>query len=255
MNVLVVEDEALSRERITHMLREIDPGIDIIKESDSVEETVEYFKSKPKIDLAFFDIKLSDGLSFEIFNQVEVHTPIIFTTAYDDYALRAFKVNSIDYILKPINFEELGFSIQKFKNNFLDHKIHRIDPQIIRQLSKEIEGGYKKRFLVKFGDHLQIKSTKDVVCFYAEGKFAYLISKDSGRKYMIDHTLEDLETTLLDPLKFFRINRKFIVSIDHIEDVRSYINSRLSIKMTVPINQDLIVSREKVNNFKEWLNQ
>jgi DNA-binding LytR/AlgR family response regulator len=253
MKVLIVEDEALARERLVEFVHRYDASIHVANAFDTVEETVDFLRKKPDIDLAFFDIRLSDGLSFEIFNQVSFTTPIIFTTAYDDYAVRAFKVNSIDYLLKPIDYDELVAAMGKFKNTY-QKPAAVIDSDSIRRIINGMNNQYKKRFLVKFGEHLQFKTIDDIAYFFADGKTAYLVTKGNNRKYIVDHTLDELENKYLDPENFYRINRKFIVCIDAIEDVRQYINSRLKIKTTPPCTSDMIVSRDKVPSFKMWMN-
>lgn len=255
MNVLIVEDESLARERLAQMIAKYDEHINISAELDSIEDTVNFCRDHPeKFDLAFFDIQLSDGLSFEIFKQIQFDKPVIFTTAYDSYALKAFKVNSIDYLLKPIDYKELCEAISKYKKREFD--VHKFKPDFneIRTLISQVQKNYKKRFIVKFGDHIQFKPIEDIAYIYAEGKTVYLVSKSNQRKYIIDHTLDELENELLNPDDFFRINRKFILKLDSISDVRNYVNSRLKVFTDTPSDTDMIVSRDKVSDFKAWLN-
>lgn len=258
MRVLIVEDEALASERLNTLLKQYDNSIDVVTCLDSVEETVEILSSKDNdIDLLFLDIQLSDGTSFEIFKQVNVAQPVIFTTAYDQFALQAFKHNSIDYLLKPIDFTELTGAINKYKKIHWDKKNSlSANPDLIQHLLQGVNQPniYKKRFIVKYGDHIQFKQVEDVGYFYADGKTVYLVLKENNRKYIIDHTLEELENKLLNPEEFFRINRKFILSIDAIKEVNPYFNSRLKVHLNKGSEQDLIVSRERVNEFKLWLN-
>ncbi|MCC5931987.1 MAG: response regulator transcription factor [Cyclobacteriaceae bacterium] len=255
MNVLIVEDESLARERLAHMILQYDEHINIIAELDSIEDTVNYCRNNPeKFDLAFFDIQLSDGLSFEIFKQISFDKPVIFTTAYDSYALKAFKVNSIDYLLKPIDYKELCEAISKYKKHQFDVNKDKPDFNEIRTLITQVQKNFKKRFIVKFGDHIQFKPVEDIAYIYADGKTVYLVSKSNQRKYIIDHTLDELENELLNPDDFFRINRKFILKLDSISDVRNYVNSRLKIFTDTPCEADMIVSRDKVSDFKAWLN-
>ncbi len=256
MNVLIVEDESLARERLVDFIKKYDRSINIVNELDSVEDAVSFLQSKPHVDLTFLDIRLSDGLSFEIFNKISVDQPVIFTTAYDNYALKAFKVNSVDYLLKPIDYDELVSAIDKFKRNIQQNQLNPpIDQHFIKNIVKEIDHRYKKRFIVKFGEHIQFKAVEDIAYIFAENKTVYIHTRDNNRKYIIDHTLDDLENTFLDPDYFFRINRKFIVHIDAIEDVRNYVNSRLKLRVKPVCDMDMVVSREKVNDFKSWLNQ
>lgn len=257
MKVLIVEDEALASERLLELLNQYDHSIEVVSCLDSVEETVEILSSHSAIDLLFLDIQLSDGTSFEIFKQMNVTHPVIFTTAYDQFALKAFKHNSIDYLLKPIDFVELTAAINKFKNlHWNSEKSLSSNPELVQHLLQGMNQAknYKKRFIVKYGDHIQFKLTDDTGYFYAEGKTVYLVLKENNRKYIIDHTLEELESQLLNPDQFFRINRKFIINIEAIKEVNPYFNSRLKVHLIKGSENDLIVSRDRVHEFKQWLN-
>ncbi|KRG30256.1 LytR/AlgR family response regulator transcription factor [Salegentibacter mishustinae] len=217
----------------------------------SVAEAVNWFNSNDHPDLIFLDIQLSDGISFEIFEKVEINSAVIFTTAYDEYALKAFKLNSVDYLLKPIDEEELANAVAKFKEKYLKNS-----PQIdFNAFRKILETGskpdYKTRFTIQVGQHLKIIPANEICCFYSENKASYLTTT-SGRNYPVDVSLENLEKEL-DPEKFFRINRKSIVNIDCIEDIISYTNSRLEIKVKAFNEFQLIVSRERVRDFKNWI--
>jgi len=255
MNVLIVEDESLARERLCELIHQYDSKINIVDQFDSIEETVHAIEHDLNVDLAFFDIQLSDGLSFEIFNKTKFDKPVIFTTAYDNYAVNAFKVNSVDYLLKPINFEELSKAIGKFNSNRPRYEAGPVAHQNLEQLIKDLQKPFKKRFIVKFGDQLQFKAADEIAYLYAEGKTVYIVSNTNNRKYIIDHTLEELEHKLLNPDEFFRINRKFIININAIENIRNYSNSRLKVFVQPPPDLDMIVSREKVNEFKSWIDQ
>lgn len=255
MNVIIVEDEALARERLCSLINECDPTIEVAEEFDTIEDTVDYFKTGAKPDLAFFDIKLSDGLSFEVFNQVNTNVPVVFTTAFDDFAIKAFKLNSIDYLLKPIDKNDLQFALDKHKNLKQLNTSNSVNNELLNNLLKNIDKSYKKRFLVKFGDKIQFKEVNETAFIYADGKTAYLVPVGSSRKYIIDHTLDELEQHILDPDRFFRINRKVIVRLEAIKEIRSYINSRLKIDIEAPTDLELIVSRERVTSFKNWINQ
>jgi len=194
------------------------------------------------------DIQLADGLSFEIFEQTIVKTPVIFTTAYDEYALKAFKVNSIDYLLKPIDQDELNNAIDKFKKN---NRTKEIPAQVFDNILHSLTKNYKNKFVVKVGEHIKVFMIDDVQCFYSMEKYTFL-QNNSGRDFAINYSLDQLED-LLDPTRFFRINRKFIVSFSAISDIISYSNSRLLIKLNSNQSDELIVSREKVQGFKNWL--
>lgn len=196
----------------------------------SVEESIRWFQDNPHPDLIFLDIQLSDGLSFEIFEHVEVKSPIVFTTAYDEYALQAFKLNSIDYLLKPIDEDELLAAVNQYKNYSASKKSMGVDfEDIKRLLVNPLEREFKKRFTVKLGQHIKIIQADEISCFFSENKGTYAATT-SGRNYLLDTTLEQLEDEL-EPATFFRVSRKFYVHIDHIEDIISYTNSRLQLKL------------------------
>lgn len=252
MKVLIVEDEPISSERLIGQIKSIDKQIKVHPPLDSIKDTVDFFRSEPEVDLAFFDIQLSDGSSFDIFTKVDISTPIIFTTAYDQYALQAFKVNSIDYLLKPIDFKELSAAFIRYKNY---HQKQYSYDALLKSIYQQASPQYKKRFLVKTGDNYQSKAVEDIALFYADGKTTYLMTSGSSRRYIVDYTLETLEGTMLDPSRFFRINRKFIVNVEALSEVKSYVNGRLKVMTAHPGPTDMIVSRERVNDFKSWLNQ
>jgi len=218
----------------------------------SVEESINWFQNNAHPDLIFLDIQLSDGLSFEIFEEIEVRSAIIFTTAYDEYALQAFKLNSIDYLLKPIDDEELEVAVKKYLALKPEPQKLALDFDDIKKLLvNPLERDYKKRFTVRVGQHLKIINADEVECFYSENKGTYAATSD-GRNYLLDTTLENLETEL-EPKTFFRVSRKFYININHIKDIISYTNSRLQIKVNHFSEQEIIVSRERVRDFKLWL--
>jgi len=251
MKVLIIEDEVLAAERLEEMLRKAIPGVEILDILDSISSASKWFDNHDKPDLAFFDIQLADGLSFEIFERSDVTCPVIFTTAYDEYALKAFKVNSIDYLLKPIDAEELQSAIGKFKrfhdqNDTSGASIQNID-SVLKLLSKQ----YKSRFVVRVGERIRSIHVDDIQCFYSMEKASFLQTTDD-RHYTLDHSLEQIET-LVDPDIFFRVNRKFIIALDCIQDMISHSNSRLKISLKQPADEEIIVAREKVKEFKQWL--
>ncbi|MCF8358002.1 MAG: LytTR family DNA-binding domain-containing protein [Prolixibacteraceae bacterium] len=249
MKVLIVEDEPLAATQLTMLISEVKPAAEIMGICDTVESTIKWLEENPTPDLAFFDIQLGDDLSFEIFNRRQLTVPVIFTTAYNEYALQAFKTNSIDYLLKPIDKTELRTAIEKFEKY---HLTKQIPPALINAIRDSIEAKeYKKRFLVKIGTHLKIIITNDIIYFYSFQKGTFLKLND-GRNYLVEQTLENLEN-LLDPEKFFRINRKYIVALNAITDVVAYSNSRLKLKVKNQEEDDFLVAREKVKTFKEWL--
>jgi two-component system, LytTR family, response regulator LytT len=250
MNILIIEDEKPAARLLQRKVEKL--GLQIHHMLHSVEESIVWFNNNPHPDLIFLDIQLSDGLSFEIFEQIDIKSAVIFTTAYDEYALRAFKLNSIDYLLKPIDEEELEVAISKFKNQFQKHTISSLDFEAIkRMLVNPVEKEYKKRFSVKIGHQLKVIPIEDVECFYSENKGTYLHTLDN-RDYLLDTTLEILENEI-NPKDFFRINRKFIIPLKSIKEIQVYTNSRLKIVLPSYKDDEVIVARERVSDFKEWI--
>ncbi|MEK6155549.1 LytTR family DNA-binding domain-containing protein [Flavobacteriaceae bacterium 3-367] len=250
MNVIIIEDEKPAARRLSRLLAELDVSVSIMLHS--VEESIAWFQQNEHPDLIFLDIQLSDGLSFEIFDLIEIHSAIIFTTAYDEYALQAFKLNSIDYLLKPIDDEELEKAVAKYRNFKPSTQKIALDFEDIKKLLvNPLEREYKKRFTVRVGQHLKILNADEIECFYSENKGTYAATSD-GRNYLLDTTLENLESEL-EPKLFFRVSRKFYIHVNHIKDIVSYTNSRLQIKLNRYNEQEIIVSRERVKDFKLWL--
>jgi DNA-binding LytR/AlgR family response regulator len=253
MNILIIEDEKPAADKLEIMLKKYDDSINIKNKIDCVIESVKWLSNpENKVDLILMDIQLTDGISFDIFNHVKVTTPIIFTTAYNEYAIEAFKVNSIDYLLKPISYEDLCTSIDKFKNlrEFVAGPKEAMKFEDLGNLISQFQKSYKSRFMIKVGEHIKSITTDNIVLFYAEGRNVSVYTP-KGRQYIIDYRLESLEN-MLDPKIFFRINRSFIVNINSITDVIVYSNSRLKIKVDPEFEKEIIVSREKVNDFKIW---
>lgn len=250
MKVVIIEDEKPSARRLKRMLAHLQIEADIMLHS--VEESITWFAENPHPDLIFLDIQLSDGLSFEIFETLDINSAVIFTTAYDEYALQAFKLNSIDYLLKPIDEDDLAKAVEKYKMRLPSQQSLEIDFDRIRNLLvNPLDRSYKKRFSVKIGPRLKLISTDDIECFYSENKGTYLYTSE-GRSYLLDVSLEQLEPDL-EPQIFYRVSRKFYVNIEAIKDMISYTNSRLQIKLKTYNEQDIIVARERVKDFKEWL--
>ena len=250
MTVLIIEDEKPSARRLQRMLSGL--GLDVNQMLHSVAEAIDWFSTNEHPDLIFLDIQLSDGLSFEIFDSVEISSSIIFTTAFDEYALQAFKLNSIDYLLKPIDEDELARAVTKYKER--EPQVHNLQfnfEDIKKLLTNPVERGFKKRFTTKIGQHIKMIAVDDIECFYSENKGTYAHTVD-GRDYLLDLTLDQLENEL-EPQSFFRISRKFYINIDAIKDIISYSNSRLQIKLNSYKEQEVIVARERVKNFKVWL--
>jgi len=252
MKVLIVEDEKAAVRRLRNLLEEVEPLIEVAGITDTIKSTVSWIRDHDPPSLAFFDIQLADGISFDVFDHVELECPVIFTTAYDQYALRAFEVNSIDYLLKPIDKEKLDRALRKFLKLTHAEKSTVIDPNTLLEVREMIRtGGYKERFVVKYGDHLRSIPIHEISYFKSESKATFLVTHD-GKKFLTDHSLDQVDR-MTDPLQFFRINRKYIIRIDSIQDIISYSNSRLRLKLKSVDDPDMIVAREKVGEFKNWL--
>lgn len=254
MITLIIEDEKPAARLLQRKLEKLDVTVETMLHS--VEESVHWFESNPHPDLIFLDIQLSDGLSFEIFEKIDIKSAIIFTTAYDEYALKAFKLNSIDYLLKPIDEDDLETAVSKYKSRLpkvaAESSNMQLDFEQIRQmLSNPFEKTYKKRFTVKIGQHLKVITTEEIECFFSENKGTYIHTYDN-RDYLIDSTLEILEQEL-DKKDFFRVSRKFIVPLKAIKEIQVYTNSRLKVILPSYKDDEVIVSREKVQDFKGWL--
>ncbi len=254
MTTLIIEDEKPAARLLQRKVEKL--GVQVQTMLHSVEEAVEWFSANEHPDLIFLDIQLSDGLSFEIFEKVEIKSAVIFTTAYDEYALRAFKLNSIDYLLKPIDEDDLEVAVSKFKS-LLPKEVAStpnlgIDfEQIKKMLANPFDKSYKKRFTVKIGQHLKVVAVDEIECIFSENKGTYLHTIDN-RNYLIESTLEQLEQEL-DPKDFYRISRKFIVPMKAIKEIVMYSNSRLRVVLPTYKDDEVIVSREKVADFKNWL--
>lgn len=245
---LIIEDEKPSARRLQRMLEK--ENLKVIASLSSVEDSLEWFQGNEHPELIFLDIQLSDGLSFEIFDKLAIRSSIIFTTAYDEYALKAFKLNSIDYLMKPIDEDELRAALEKYKRN------QPVKPEVfdigqLRALMMPTARDYKKRFSIQVGQHLKLLSTEDITCFYSENKGTY-VHCTNNRSYLMENSLDKLEPEL-DPREFFRVNRQFIVRLENIADIVSYSNQRLEVRLKNYKEQQVIVSRERVKGFKEWL--
>jgi two-component system, LytTR family, response regulator LytT len=254
MTTLIIEDEKPAARLLQRKLEKLNIAVETMLHS--VEESVNWFSNNEHPDLIFLDIQLSDGLSFEIFEKVDIKSAIIFTTAYDEYALKAFKLNSIDYLLKPIDEDDLDVAVTKFKMRLpkieSETKNLQLDFEQIRQmLSNPFGKSFKKRFTVKIGQHLKVITTDEIECFFSENKGTYIHTFDN-RNYLIDSTLEILEQDL-DMKNFFRVSRKFIVPLPAIKEIQVYTNSRLKVILPTYKEDEVIVSREKVQDFKTWL--
>ena len=252
MTTIIIEDEKPAARLLQRKLEKLNIEVGVMLHS--VEEAVDWFSTNEHPDLIFLDIQLSDGLSFEIFEKVEIKSAIIFTTAYDEFALRAFKLNSVDYLLKPIDEDDLELAVAKFKERLPKQEKIQLDfEEIKKMLSNPFEKEYKKRFTVKIGQHLKVIAVEEIECFYSENKGTYIHTFDN-RDYLIESTLEVLEQEL-DTKDFYRISRKFIVTMKAIKEIVVYSNSRLKVILPSYKDDEVIVSREKVAHFKDWLNK
>jgi two-component system LytT family response regulator len=253
MQFLVIEDEKLAAERLINMVQQLEPGSVLVGITDSVKSAVHWYKNNPKPDLIFMDIQLADGLSFSIFEKIKIDTPIIFTTAYNVYAIKAFKVNSIDYLLKPIDKAELSLALEKFnrlyKNNATTGNVY--DAGLMKQVVQMFANPYKTRFVVKVGEHLRHIDQEELSHFSSLEKETFL-NTFSGKIYGLDQSLDQLEE-LVDPRIFFRVNRKYLINLKSIKDIISYSGSRLKLILNNSSDDDILVSREKVQDFKDWL--
>jgi DNA-binding LytR/AlgR family response regulator len=253
MNILIIEDEPQAAQRLEKLVRELIPGAEILARIDTVKKAVQWMKSNPAPELALMDIQLADGISFQIFEQCVVKCPVIFTTAYDEYALKAFKVNSIDYILKPVDKDELQAALKKFnglvKNASGTRQILDNIGQAVQMLMKK----YKTRFVIKVGEHLKTIEVGAVRYFYSQDKTTFCVT-DENRNFILDYTLEQLEE-MVDPGEFYRINRKYLVRSGAIQDIISYTNSRLRLVLKGSQDNDIIVARERVQDFRAWLDR
>ncbi|MEZ4878415.1 MAG: LytTR family DNA-binding domain-containing protein [Flavobacterium sp.] len=250
MNIIIIEDEKPAARLLQRKVEKL--GLQVNHLLHSVEEAITWFNSNTHPDLIFLDIQLSDGLSFEIFETIDIKSAVIFTTAYDEYALRAFKLNSIDYLLKPIDEEELSIAISKFNNQFQKNTVSSLDFEMIKKmLVNPIEREFKKRFTIKMGQQLKMIAIEEIECFYSENKGTYIHTLDN-RGYLIDSTLEQLEAEL-NPEDFYRVSRKFIISMKSIKEIQLHSNSRLKVILPSYKADEIIVARERVVEFKEWL--
>ncbi|MEO6669468.1 MAG: LytTR family DNA-binding domain-containing protein [Ferruginibacter sp.] len=250
LNVLILEDEEPAAKRLWKMILEIEPATVLLESIVSVSSAIKWLRNNESPDLIFSDIQLSDGLSFEVFKEIKQTCPVIFVTAFDQYAIEAFKINSIDYLLKPIKKEELQVAIDKFKK--LTATASRdFDINKLLEAYHNRSESWKSRFVVKYGDHIKTIKTDDIAYFYTEDKVNFIITHE-GRRFTIDFNLDTLET-MLDPLVFFRINRQFIISINSIGEMLSYSKSRVLIKLIPVTKHETIVSTERSADFKTWL--
>ncbi|CCZ80154.1 LytR/AlgR family response regulator transcription factor [Odoribacter laneus] len=250
MKVLIVEDERSAAQKLIRLLKEVDPHIQVIAVLASVEETTVWFHRNPNPDLIFMDIQLEDGISFEIFENCEIQIPVIFTTAYDEYTLKAFKVNSVDYLLKPVSGEELRKAMDKF---YLFHA-QKIDYAGLKTIIRQFQPIVKERFLIKIGEHYKSVATTAICAFYILERNVFIFT-DTGKNYPLDYSLDKIEQ-MIDSHLFFRVNRNFIVYFYAIQDVIAYSSKRLKIILyNWEGREEILVSRERVTAFKRWMDR
>lgn len=258
MNIFIIEDEELAVKKLQKTLQLVDPSAKVVGTADSIANAVEWLQTNFKPDLILMDIELADGQSFEIFNLVDVQSPVVFTTSYDEYALKAFKVNSIDYLLKPVQKEDLQMALNKYKElkSIYSGKQNGAEGVNIDNLVKELQqklqtGNYRKRFLVKQGQKLVSVDIDEVAYFFSDGRLNFFKTHDN-RKFVVDYTMDELEE-MLDPEKYFRTSRSFYVSVKSIEKIDDYFGNRLILSLKPDVDKEALVSREKVSDFKRWM--
>jgi DNA-binding LytR/AlgR family response regulator len=256
MKIFIVEDEDLAVKKLKKTLQSVDEEATVVGEADSIKSSVEWLQSNPAPDLILMDIELADGQSFEIFNQVKVQSPVIFVTSYDEYALKAFKVNSIDYLLKPVQKEDLQAALEKYRQMKSLYKESQ-SPQIsmdalVKELQQKLNiKEYRKRFLVKHGQKLVSIETDDISYFFSDGRLNFFKTNDN-RKFVVDYTMDEL-SDMLDPDKYFRISRSYFISVNSVDQIHDYFGNRLLLHLKPASEKEAIVSREKVSDFKDWL--
>jgi DNA-binding LytR/AlgR family response regulator len=257
MKILIVEDEELAVKKLRKTLSGVEPGAEVVAVTDSILSTVNWLEENPSPDLILMDIELSDGQSFEIFNQTTIKSPVIFTTSYDEYALKAFKVNSIDYLLKPIQKEDLEAALQKLKQMKALYKTEDTKPDVsIDSLVKELQQKlqpkeFRKRFLVKHAQKLVSIEVDEIAYFFSDGRLNFFKTYDN-KKFVVDYTMDELED-MLDPEKYFRISRSFYISVTSVDQIHDYFGNRLMLHLKPAVDKESIVSREKVTDFKKWM--
>lgn len=252
MKTLILEDETLAAERLRDLLQRVSPDIVVIEHLKTVESAIQWLLNAPAPDLILADIRLLDGLSFDIFSQVPVSSPVIFTTAYDQYAIRAFEVNSVDYLLKPVDAEKLQAAIDKVKSRVAT-AAPSPDYNALVKLLQQGQPAYKTRFMIRLGQKIIAVPVERVAYFFSENKLTYIVTTDQ-KKYPVDQTLDDLEG-VLDPRQFFRVNRQFIVTFPAIAEIHPYFKGRVSLVLQPAATEEVIISAERTPTFKKWIDQ
>jgi len=250
IRIVMLEDEEPAAKRLQKLIRETESDAEIVAVLDSIAKAKTWLQQNPSPDLMLVDIHLADGISLELFKQTQVQCPLIFTTAYDEYALQAFKLNSIDYLLKPVKKEELFNALEKFRKQKAKEQ-PPVDVQKLLETMQQPAAQYRDRFIIRYGEHIKTIEVKDVSYFYTENRANFLVTVE-GKRYVIDFNLDGLER-MLNPKKFFRINRQFIVSLNAIEDMTAWTKARVLIKLKPSNKQETIVSTERSPEFKKWL--
>jgi DNA-binding LytR/AlgR family response regulator len=256
MQILIVEDEDLAVKKITKTLHEVNASAEIVGVTDSIDGTASWLQNNATPDLILMDIELSDGQSFEIFSRIQVKSPVIFTTSYDEYALKAFKVNSIDYLLKPIQKEDLRAALNKYEQmkeaySIADKSVLNMDT-LVKELQQKLQPkDFRKRFLVKHGQKLVSIDIEEIAYFFSDGRLNFFKTYDN-RKFVVDYTMDELED-MLDAERYFRISRSFYVSVNSIDQIHDYFGNRLMLGLKPDVDKEAIVSREKVTDFKKWM--
>lgn len=252
MNILIVEDEELAQKKLQKTLTVVDDSAKVVGITDSIKSTVEWLQANDSADLILMDIELADGQSFEVFNLVEVKAPVIFTTSYDEYALKAFKVNSVDYLLKPIQKDELEAALNKYKKLAGNSKADISIDSLVKELQQKLQPKeFRKRFLVKHGQKLVSIEVEDIGYFYSDGRLNFFKTKDN-KKFVVDYTMDELED-MLNPEEYFRISRSFYVSVNCIDKIDDYFGNRLILGLKPEVDKEALVSRERVTDFKKWM--
>jgi two-component system, LytTR family, response regulator LytT len=251
MTIFIVEDELLAVQKLLKLLQEVAPHSRVVGTADGIEEAVQWLSSHDSPDLILMDIELSDGQSFEIFNQIEVKSPVIFTTSYDEYAIQAFRVNSVDYLLKPIKREDLERALHKYESLNRSPQPLDINKLIVELQRQSQPREYRTRFLVKQGQRLLPVETSDIAYFYSEEGLTFFVTRDRT-KHLIDYTLEEVEQ-MLDPKQFFRVSRQFVLDVKSVAQIHPYFNGKLKLELKPPTEKEVTVSRERVNDFKDWM--
>jgi DNA-binding LytR/AlgR family response regulator len=250
MRIVIIEDEKPAANLLKMQIKKHFPEAEIIDNLDSISNSVSWFQQNSEPDLIFSDIQLADGISFSIFETIRLSTPIIFTTAFDQYAIKAFQVNAIDYLLKPIDPNDLARAVDKFKSNQIRSTI---ELDVLKDLLAPKKNTFKSRFLVRYGEKIQSVPIEDISIFFSEERVTFLQTHE-GKKYVLESTLEQTEAQV-NPVNFFRLNRKYLCSMAAIDGIFSYSNSRLKVTLKNSMDQHILISREKVSDFKDWLDQ